>query len=423
MIACFDRRTNRRKGQIVIFVAVSMVSLLSFVALSLDGGALMSERRHAQATADAAALAAASHLYYEYWVSSGNDPAGCTTAARAAAAENGYNNDLVTSKVEVWNPPITGPYAGRYGFVEVVVTYYHPRGFSSLFGSGNIEVRARSVAMGTPIAADVGILVLDPDDKDAFSVGGGGTVDVSDTPVIVNSSNPEGTIVNGGTTLVAPELDLTGGYATIGGSTITADINLNRPPMIDPFFYLPPPDPNSLVKQSNKKLQETQNSLVLQPGLYKGGINVSGVGSIYMNPGIYYMQDGGFSFTGQGSLYAVGVLIYVDPGNGNADGVNIAGQGQITVSGMTSGIYQGMTFWQRRDSTVSANISGTSGTTNITGTFYFAGAQLNVTGNGGVVNVGSQYVSNTLTIQGNGTVNVQWNPYSVGRRRMVTLVE
>jgi Putative Flp pilus-assembly TadE/G-like len=423
MIVHIHGQSTQRKGSIVIFVAFSMVALIGFLALSLDGGALLSERRHAQAVADSAALAGASHLYYEFWVSSGLDQNGASAAAKAAAARNGYNNDGVVSNVEVHNPPISGFYAGRSGYVEVVVTYKYPRGFSSLFGSGTIEVKARSVAFGAPIAADVGILVLDPSAKDALSVGGGGVVNVSDTPVVVNSTNPEGTIVSGGTTLTAPDLYLTGNYTTTGGGVVNSDVHVGRSPLIDPFLFLPVPDPSTMIVRETKKLQETQNSLVLFPGVYVGGINVSGTGSLFLTPGIYYMKDGGFSFTGQGSLIGLGVLIYSSPGQGNADGINIAGQGAITLTGMTSGIYQGMTFWQERSSTVTGNISGSSLTTSITGTFYFPGAHLNVSGNGGVVNVGSQYVSKTLSISGNGTIDLQWSPYTVGRRRLITLVE
>ncbi len=423
MIVHTPPHSAQRRGQIVIFVAFAMVALIGFLALSLDGGAMLSERRHAQATADAAALAGASQLYYDYWVFSGVDSTGATTSAKAAAARNYYYDDGVTSKVEVYNPPTSGYYVGRAGYVEVVVTYYHPRSVSSLFGTGNVEVKARSVAVGAPIAADVGILVLDPTSKDAFSAGGGGRVNVYDTPVVVNSSNLEGTIASGGTVVTAPEFDLHGGYTTTGGGQLVGDIKLNRPTTEDPFQFLPEPDPSTMTVQQHKKLQETQDSLVLYPGVYKGGISVSGVGSLYLMPGIYYMDNGGFSFTGQGSLYADGVLIYSSPGNGNSDGINIAGQGQVTVTGMKSGIYQGMTFWQDRTSNVTGNISGNSGTTSITGTFYFAGAQLNVSGNGGVVNVGSQYVSYRLAISGNGTLNLQWTPYSVGRRRMISLVE
>ena len=56
---------------VVILACVSMVAILGVLALSLDGGSLMAERRKAQAAADAAALAAACDLYDNYWTNNG----------------------------------------------------------------------------------------------------------------------------------------------------------------------------------------------------------------------------------------------------------------------------------------------------------------------------------------------------------------
>ncbi len=55
-----------RRGTVAVIVAVCAVVLLSFVGISVDGGVLFNEKRRAQATADAAAMAAASVLYENY---------------------------------------------------------------------------------------------------------------------------------------------------------------------------------------------------------------------------------------------------------------------------------------------------------------------------------------------------------------------
>jgi hypothetical protein len=416
-----DRST--RRGHIAIMVAMSIVAIVSTIAVSLDGGAIMSERRHAQNAADAAALAGACDLYYNFWLYSGYDtPGTARTAAFAGAAQSGYTNDGTTTVVTINIPPTSGYYIGRPGYVEAIVQYNETRGFSSLFDNGTVPISARAVALGMPIAGDVGILVLDQSSKNAFNAGGGGTLNVTTTPIIVNSANSLGSTVNGGTLVVAPEYDLTGGYGEIGGGVFNGTFNLNRPPTEDPLQYMPVPDPSTMTKQSNKKVQYTNGDTYLQPGVYKGGISVSGTGNLYLAPGVYYMDGGGFSFSGQGSLVGHGVMIYNAPGNGNSGGINVSGQGTIDLSGPTSGVYQGLTFFQDRTSTVTGTISGT-GASSITGTFYFAGALLNVSGSGGNINLGSQYISNQLNIQGNGTMNVQWTPYTVARRRMITLVE
>jgi len=415
---------SRRPGAVVVMVAVCLTLLMAILAISLDGGSLLAERRHAQATADAAALAAASDLYEKYWTNSGLDLNGTAVAsALRTAADNGYSNDGSVSRVTVHVPPQTGRYAGLRGYAEVIVEYNQGRAFSNIFGRNPLRVRARAVALGAPIAADVGILVLDPSVKSALNSQGSGGTNVNGTPVVVNSSHTEAAIAGGGGALQADEFLIRGGYTTTGGGSFVGPIRTGRPGMEDPLADIPPPDPTTMVIQSRKKVQFTSGTQTLSPGVYKGGISVSGTGSLILEPGIYYMDGGGFSFSGQGSLVGHGVMIYNAPGNGQADGISVTGQGSMILSPPTDGIYHGLTFFQDRTSNVQGNVEGTGGTTDITGTFYFSGAHLKVSGNGGVVNLGSQYISNTLYLGGNGTINIQWSPDKVARKRSIYLVE
>src|ERR1700687_1395550 len=107
---------SKRRGAIVLFVAVCLTVLLGVVAIALDGGVLLTERRPAQATADAAALAAASDLYKNFGTNGGRD---CSRTAKASplstAAANGYANDGTVSVVTVNIPPSSGDYSGKAG--------------------------------------------------------------------------------------------------------------------------------------------------------------------------------------------------------------------------------------------------------------------------------------------------------------------
>lgn len=418
------RKQTPRPGNIYIMMAFSMMVLLGVLALSLDGGLLLNERRRAQTTADAAALAAACQLYEAYWTNSGTDQDGkARDSAFTTARANGYSNDGVESKVTVNIPPTSGPFVDRRGYVEVIVEYFHDRSFSSVFASGKIPVGARAVAVGTPVAADVGILVLDPVSRAALNSQGGGVSVVQGTPVIVNSSHREAAVAGGGGSLKANKFIVAGGYDTSGGGQFVGPIYSGRPGMEDPLKDIPVPDPTKMVKRATNKTQYTAGNIYLEPGVYKGGISVSGTGNLYLSPGIYYMEGGGFSFSGQGSLRGIGVMIYNAPGSGNSDGISVTGQGSMVLSGPTSGIYQGITFFQDRQSNVTGNIEGTGGETSITGTFYFAGAMLKVSGNGGVANLGSQYISRQLYLGGNGSINIDWRPNEVARKRSIFLVE
>jgi uncharacterized membrane protein len=57
-------RSRSRRGVSLVLIVISLVSLMGVLAVSLEGGLLVTEHRNAQATADAAAMAAAADMYY-----------------------------------------------------------------------------------------------------------------------------------------------------------------------------------------------------------------------------------------------------------------------------------------------------------------------------------------------------------------------
>jgi hypothetical protein len=106
-----------------------------------------------------------------------------------------------------------------------------------------------------------------------------------------------------------------------------------------------------------------------------------------------------------------------------SDVINISGSngGSVTMSPPTSGIYKGLTLFQERSATQDMTISG-NGSFYVTGTFYAAGALMNITGNG-AGQIGSQYISNLLDINGGGGLGIDYNPERVIPRRILGLVE
>ena len=94
----------------------------------------------------------------------------------------------------------------------------------------------------------------------------------------------------------------------------------------------------------------------------------------------------------------------------------------MTLTPPATGIYKGITFFQSRSATQSMQITG-SGTTNIDGTFYVPNAELKITGGSGTANIGSQFISNTLTLGGQGNINVNYATGEKARQRYILLVE
>jgi hypothetical protein len=170
----------------------------------------------------------------------------------------------------------------------------------------------------------------------------------------------------------------------------------------------------------NNKLQFANGSRTATPGVYRGGISVSGQGNLTLEPGIYYMDGGGFSFSGQGNLTARGVMIFNAP-TSNSHVVDISGTGTIIMSPPTEGIYKGLTLFQDRESTNEMSVQG-GGIMDITGTFYCANGTLGI-GGGGSGQIGSQYISRFLEIKGNGSLRIDYDPQQAIPVRILQLVE
>src|SRR5262245_58686187 len=78
------RRLQSERGAVIIHVAVGLVALIGFSALTVDYGVLWVSRRQAQNAADAAAHAAAEQLSF-------GDPSDYTAATNAAVAAASQN--------------------------------------------------------------------------------------------------------------------------------------------------------------------------------------------------------------------------------------------------------------------------------------------------------------------------------------------
>ncbi len=429
-LRCGVRPVGRR-GVVAVLAAVSMVAIVAVVALVVDGGVIRDRSRHVQSAADAAALAAAIELFNNYkTVSAGNpDPGGAAQAAALAILqENGYT--AANADITVHIPPResqTG-FNGQLRHAEVIVAFRQERYFSAIFASGNVSIRGRAVARGQYPIVDDGIIILDPDTKGALNAHGNGTVHVRGANVIVNSNHSEAAITAGNGAMAlddpnpgdrfVPGFKITGGYSGGAFTPVPTTGNLPTP---DPLRSLPPPNRASMPDGSMSfvNLGGGARLYTMTPGLYNTPVSFSGQESVVMEPGIYYFEKG-FSMSGQGTLTGNEVMLYNDP-TSVSHGIDITGQGAVTLSPPTSGLYKGIVIYQNRRADVTVKVTG-NGLLNVTGTLYAANSLLMIEGNGDV-SIGSQYISRMLDLGGNGDLHVLYDPILPPRSRQLELVE
>jgi hypothetical protein len=418
-------RRNIRRGATLVYLVLCMTAVLGVAAVALDGGILLAERRHAQATADAAALAAADDLLNHALSNSGVDSGTAVTSATTAATANGYTEANSTVTVRVYpNNYLGGTHAGTQVpayYAEVTVTYNQARFFSSMWGSSSVPISARAVARGQWTASGPAILALDPTDSGTILTTGNGAIDVTGGGSIVdNSSSSSAITVNGKHAAVEDP----GGVYTSGGSpgysgsgTVSPAPTVNQPPTPDPLRFLPEPS-----QPANAASPTTSNgTTTYYPGYYPSGLSLSGnYGSVVFQPGTYYM-NGPFSINGNPSTSVAGsgVMIFIDA---NAS-LKIAGNGSVALSPPTSGVYQNITFFQSRNNSSEVDITG-NGSFSLSGTIYAPDATVSATGNGDTL--ASQIIAYQVQNKGAGNgggINVVYDGTKVAKTRVLGLVE
>jgi hypothetical protein len=412
------RRPSQRSAHVLPWLALSLAVVVGIVAIALDGGRMLEERRRAQAAADAAALAAGADLYAHYWTNHGQDLQGTAAeAARSSAAANGYPASGVTVNI----PPRSGSFAGQAGYAEVFISNSVAATFGRIFTSSDPTVSARTVARGEPM--QIGLILLRPSGADAL-LNKSVAFTVLNRPIIVNSSDAAAYDEPTFGVTIASRFDITGNYVTGGGAIMLGRVRTGQRPVPDPLAFLPVPTTTGVTVRSAAPL--TINSLlptVLQPGIYQGGIHITGASIVTMNPGVYIIQGGGFQVDGAATVAGLGVMVYNTTSATYPSGpITIASAGKVALAAPLSGTYQGINFFQDRGLATTISMTGV-GLAAITGVVYAAQAPVSLTGLAlaGVDILGGAFVVNSMTVQGVGaiTLDLNLNPPRVPDVRLV----
>ncbi len=396
------RGKTTEKGQAILIIALSIIVLMGFAALAIDGARLYSERRAAQNAADAAVLSAALTK-----CTNGN----IVSAAQQIAASNGYNNDGVKNIVVVNNPPLSGTYSGNTKYIEVIITTKVDPGFAVFFHPDPFELVGRAVSHcnintsgGTTAGTPYGnaIVTTSPHECSAMLLGGNGDITVTNGGVFVNSDCTGGNPavkLGGNGDLIANPINVVGGVKTGGNGTLSQAPTKVSP--ITTYWDVPVPDKPSGTCTSFKA---GKSAVTINPGLYCG-IDLSSDGDVTLNPGIYYIQSGGFKMSGNGSLTAHNVLIYIAPGGGD---FSITANGSMDITAPTSGPYKGLAIYANDGKKNLVDMSG-NGNMLATGTIYAPNSRVKITGNGSNTTLTAQIVSDTIEVGGNGNITINYD--------------
>jgi hypothetical protein len=236
----------------------------------------------------------------------------------------------------------------------------------------------------------------------------------------VNSSSSSAIQLTGSASITAPVVGVVGDASYTGSSPINGTFIKGAEEMDDPFASIPAPNLRDYTTSPDSggtavwpwTKRVNGGSVTLRPGVYWGGISITGSPSVTMQPGRYIMAGGGLSVSGSGSVRGTDVFIYntQDPysprgWDGSYGNVSLTGSGTVDLkapSVTADSTYAGLLIFNDRASTRGVSLSGSASM--FTGYVYSKLGALTVTGQGSFGGLGA--VVNNVTVTGIGTITL-----------------
>lgn len=361
----------------MVLTLLCTTCMLGFVGFATDVGILLREKRNLQTAADSAAIAAALELNY----------GDMTTAATAAATQNGVTVGTNGGTVTVNTPPAYGAYAGLPGYVEAIVSQRQSTIFMSMFNFASMNVTARAVAYNGG-SSNGCVYVLNGTAPDAMDLQGSFDVSAPKCGVVVNSNNTDALqFTGGGGTLTAGSVGVVGGDGGQTGDSTPAPV-LGIAQQSDPLAYVVAPNPATMTCTTPSGGAMTGT---IAPGCYSapsgGSLTISNA----------TLSSGTFVFTGNvilsGSVTTAAGGATLDIATG---ALSEATNTVLDLVAPTSGPYNGIAIMEPAPNTNLMLFDFGSSSGLIDGIIYAPDAELELHDSGGDTSGGLQLITDLI---------------------------
>jgi hypothetical protein len=394
-----NRSSKSERGQALIVIVLALVGLVGIAALAVDGGNAFLQSRRAQQAADDTALGAALARIR-------TGPAWVYTAYQLAA-HSGYNNDGVTNEVQVFSPPISGPYQGDIEYIQVIISARSPTYLAAAIGIGEVTSRAEAVARTkTPVIAEIldgnAVISLAPESdcgsQPAFWVHGEATLDISNAGVFVNSDHETCALMQSG----SGSIRIDGGQISVVGG---ADIK--KPELLTPFppetgataISYPPPFMMPKFGCAQEAVISADGS-TMSAGTWEDVFPPEGVH--FLDAGVYCL-NGDFVVGGGYALSGNNVVFKVEHGS-----VRWHGDAQLDLGAPTGGELAGLLIYLPMDNDSRVVLNGGS-TASVRGTILAPASEIKINGNDSATGFHSQIIGYRIDVDGNSNVVIRYN--------------
>lgn len=321
------------RGSVVVFFALLLPVMLLVIGGAIDVGIATSQRQQLQALVDAAALAAARELSLAD-ARSDNVQSVLKANVHAAATERGTHSLSPSVETVVRNNPPEVAVKAR----QLASSY-----FGNAFGLGRVEIEVEAVAriVGQP---SVCVLALEDSDADAISMKNNSNMVGQKCSVFSNSRSKSGISIKDGAAMTAESICSAGGVDP--GGAMTPPPYLDCPQFQDPLKSREEP----LVGACQfDKIEVKGSNATLKPGVYCGGLTISGSSEVKLEPGAYIIKNGTFRLSGKSSITGDEVSFYLGPDVG----LDFEQQTTVAMTASRSGALAGLLFFGSRQQSAS----------------------------------------------------------------------
>jgi hypothetical protein len=407
------------RGQAIVYLVLGIVVFFGFVALAIDGGMVLADRRNEQNAADAASLAGAGKAAYDIshngtnssnwscgdldWAKN-NAEVAASNRASANSFTIGYNlnSDLIGSDHN-YAVAICSD-AGKYIDVTVEISATTQSNFLQLIYPSALHNEVESVTRifpGGPLAWGNAIVALNPESCAGASKTGAGFRGDSETIVTGGGIFSNGCLTGGGSATV----DVTDGNISyndfFGDDIFTPDAVSVYPEQIPPSSYnVQAPtvsggqcsDPNAHNISATDLMNLNKNPLTLVPGLWC----VTGTKNLTINS------------NKTAPFHANGVTIYI------VENINVTinGDADLELTAPSndpnpSPAIPGLVFYIPASNTGSVTINGGSNFS-FSGTILAPSSHIKIDGGTDDVALHSQIIGWDVELIGNATIDVTY---------------
>ncbi|MBI5163713.1 MAG: hypothetical protein HY985_07405, partial [Magnetospirillum sp.] len=312
-----------------------------------------------QAAADAAAISAA----YE---AVAGDAADISAAATVDAGRNGFTVGDNGATIAVYNPPISGTYAGDDTAVEVIVSQPQTLLFSKLMlNSATISARAVARNGGGSGAGTYCVLALDATASQAAYLANNARLPNEDCGIAVNSTSATGLYLKNNAIVDGP-VSVAGGYHTSNNAHLYGSVSTGSV-TADPYADVTRESLGSCT--TGQTVSASNNVTVnLVPGRFCSGLSFKNNAVVNFSPGTYYIESK-FVFQNNAVMNATGGVTLVMVGN---YAIDVGNNAKLNLTAPTSGTYAGLAMFGDRTGTSTVTQTFDNNTTlNVKGAIYF----------------------------------------------------